>query len=94
MSIPNYLQPESNRKKSIKKEKNVQRQLNSGALWYHKGDLVDSETMYEHKFGKKQIVVTYEMMNKLFTEASNEGKTPVLILEIGDLKVIGMVIKT
>jgi hypothetical protein len=83
--IPNYLNREDGvRKKSIKQEKKIQRQLASGALWTHKGDLIDDECMYEVKGGKKQVVVTEKILKKIFEEAWKEGKKPVLIVEIGD----------
>jgi|GEM_PF-6165256 len=91
MSLPGYLQPETNRHRSIRQEKRVQRQLASGALWQHKGDLIDDLAMYECKIGKKQVTVTYDMLKKIFEEAGKEGKQPVLIIEIGDKQFTGLV---
>ena len=82
--IPKYLQKEDGvKKQSIKQEKKIQRQLASGALWTHKGDLVDNECMYEIKGGKKQVVITEKILKKIYEEAWKEGKKPVLIVEIG-----------
>jgi len=84
MTIPDYLNREDGvRKKSIKQEKKVQRQLNSGALWTHKGDLIDDECMYEVKGGKKQVVISEKILKKVYEEAWKEGKHPVLIVEVG-----------
>jgi hypothetical protein len=92
MSLPSYLEPDGNKKRSDRQEKRVQKQLASGALWYNKGDLIDAEAMYECKIGKKQVTVTYEMLNKLFEEAHKSGKEPILIIEIENRKFIGRVV--
>lgn len=84
--IPKYLQKEDGvKKQSIKQEKKIQRQLASGALWTHKGDLIDDECMYEIKGGKKQVVVSEKILEKIFTEAWKEGKHPILIVELGTI---------
>ncbi len=83
--IPRYLQKTDGvKKQSIKQEKKIQRQLASGALWTHKGDLIDSECMYEVKGGKKQVVITEKILKKIYEEAWKEGKHPILIVEIGN----------
>jgi len=96
MSIPKYLQKETTVKDaSVRQEKNVQRQLASGALWFHKGDLKSEDCLFELKLAVKgkQVTVTKEMLAKIFEEASSTGKLPVLILEIGDYILIGEVNK-
>lgn len=82
--IPGYLSREEGvRKKSIRQEKRIQRQLASGALWTHKGDLIDDECMYEVKGSKKSVTINEKMLKKIYEEAWKEGKKPVLIVEIG-----------
>ncbi len=94
MSLPKYLTDGINvKKESIKQEKKIQRQLASGALWTQKGDLKDEENLYEVKYAVKgkSITVTKEMLAKIFKEAGQIGKNPILILEIGEYIVVGNV---
>ena len=94
MSLPKYLQEGNTIKKdSIKHEKRVTRQLNSGSLWYHKGDLKNEDCLFELKKGKKQVSVTGEMMEKIFKEATSVGKSPILLVEINGFICIGEIIK-
>jgi len=91
MSLPKYLNDKSNKEISIKQEKRVQRQLNSGALAFNKGDLIDGTYMYELKIGKKQVTVTNIMLNKLYEESWKVGKVPILMIEIGNKIFVGEV---
>jgi hypothetical protein len=94
MSLPKYLQDKETVKDiSLKQEKRVQRQLASGALWNNKGDLKSEDCLFELKIGKKQVTITKEILEKIFTEASKDGKQPVLLIEIDEYIFIGEVIK-
>ena len=91
MKISKYLDDKSNKEISIKQEKRVQRQLNSGALAFNKGDLIDGTYMYELKIGKKQVTVSQQMLNKIYEEAWKVGKVPILMIEIGNKIFMGEV---
>ena len=91
MGLPKYLNDKSNKEISIKQEKRVQRQLNSGALAFNKGDLIDGTYMYELKIGKKQVTVTNIMLNKLYEESWKVGIVPILMIEIGNKIFVGEV---
>jgi len=94
MNLPKYLQEGNTIKKdSIKHEKRVTRQLNSGGMWFAKGDLKSDDCLFELKKGKKQVSVTGEMMEKIFKEASYVGKLPILMVEINGFQLIGEIIK-
>ena len=94
MSLPKYLMEDNTIKKdSIKHEKKIQRQLSSGALWFAKGDLKSDNYLFELKKGKKQVVVTKNMLEKIFIEASSIGKLPILLVDIDGFKLIGEVLK-
>jgi len=98
MSLPKYLiEEKSVKKQSLKQEKRVRRQLASGALAFYKGDLVDldSNKMYELKLAAKgkQVIVKRDMLEKIFKEAKQDGKLPVMFIEIGEYILIGEVIK-
>lgn len=82
----------SNRKDSIKNEKGLAEKLNiklvknSGA-GIQKGDLKTNKLMLELKqTSKNSISIKKEWLDKLFKEATTEGKEPVLIIDIQGIK--------
>jgi len=89
--IPKYLQRNVKRQ-GQKAEKRVKRTLNSGALWFDKGDLKTSKYLIEVKHtNKKGFRITDKLLRKLIDEAYSVHKEPLLIIYIGNYKVISRI---
>jgi hypothetical protein len=70
------------KKKGNKFEDKVQKCINSGQLWFQKSDLSMDNFVIECKFtDKKGFKITTSILEKLWNEALNASKEP--ILEIG-----------
>jgi len=93
MPRPKYLDHEDTvRDKSIKREKKAVRTINSGAFFIDKGDIKTEECLIEHKMTeKKSITVNLAVVEKIYSEATMTGKTPVLWYEIGDYIFVGKI---
>lgn len=66
-------------------EKKVQRAINSGALWFDKGDLKTDDLMIECKYtDKKSYRITTETLQKLWNDALEANKMPILVISIKD----------
>ena len=77
----------SNKKKGMKFEKIVERTINSGALWFDKGDLKNDDYVIDCKMtDKKGFRITNVMLEKLWDEALNANKLPKLIIGIENEK--------
>lgn len=75
----------ANKKKGQKFENYVQKSINSGALWFDKGDLKNEDYIIECKFTeKKSYRITAKLLEKLFEEACDANKLPRLVIGIED----------
>ena len=76
------------RKKTNKKfgrdfENKVQKTLNSGALWFDKGDLKTDEYLIECKVtDKKGYRISDKLLKKIWDEALDRNKLPMLVIGI------------
>ena len=66
-------------------EEKVQKCINSGALWFDKGDLKTEDFLIECKVTeKKGYRITTKVLEKLWNEALDRNKLPALIIGIKD----------
>ncbi len=71
------------KKKGNKFEKKVQRTINSGALWFDKGDLRTKDYVIEAKYTeKKGFRITTKLLKKLWEDALEANKLPLLTIGI------------
>lgn len=71
----------SNKQKGLEAEKRVQRCINSGALWFDKGDLKNDEILIDVKqTNKKGFRITKEMLEKIWEEALDSHKFPKMVI--------------
>ena len=81
------------REKWLAKKLGAKLRSNSGATWSQKADIVYGDDLIEMKSTvKNQMVVKREWLDKIRQEAIKEGKNPVLVLDFGDLILIGQVV--
>ena len=74
-----------NKLKGQKFESDVQKTLNSGSLWFSKGDLQTQDYLIECKFTtKKGFRITTKILEKIFNEAFEQNKLPALVIGIQD----------
>ena len=72
-------------------EKRVQKTLNSGSLWFDKGDLKTKNHVIECKYTeKKGFRITIRLLRKLWDEALEANKLPALTIGIKDGKDLWM----
>lgn len=70
-------------------EVKVQKSINSGSLWFSKGDLLTPTRLIECKYtSKKGYRITSKILEKLWEEALDSNKLPVLIIGIENDKEI------
>ena len=66
-------------------EKKVQKTINSGQLWNDKGDLKTKDYLIECKVTeKKGYRVTLKLLQKIWKEALEANKLPMLIIGLKD----------
>jgi Holliday junction resolvase len=71
------------RKKSNKHEKVCQRTINSGGMWFQKGDIRYCDYVIECKItDKKGFNVTLTILEKLWKEALEAQKEPIIEIAI------------
>jgi len=71
--------------KGRKFEEKIQKCINSGALWFDKGDLKTEDYIIEIKFTeKKSFSITKKILQKIWNEALESNKLPKLIVGIKD----------
>ncbi len=71
--------------KGNKFEKKVQRAINSGSLWFDKGDLSTKEYLIDcKKTDKLSYRITAETLQKIWNEALESNKLPALVIGIQD----------
>ena len=91
--IPKYLQ-QNVKRQGQKAEKKAKRTLNSGALWFDKGDLKTNKYLIEVKHtNKKSFRITDKLLSKLINEAYSIHKEPLLIIYINKYKVTAKIEK-
>ena len=79
------------KKKGNKFEKKVQRTINSGALWFQKGDLQTKDYVIEAKYTeKKGYRISTKLLKKLWEDALDANKLPLLTIGIKDGDVLWM----
>lgn len=71
--------------KGRKFEEKIQKCINSGALWFDKGDLKTEDFLIEIKHThKKSFSITKKILQKIWNEALEYNKLPKLIVGIND----------
>lgn len=101
MSKPKWLDKEPNpRKFSQGREKKIAKRLgakltaNSGAAWSAKGDMKTDDALIEVKSTRGFTMVIHRFwLDKIRQEAIKSNKEPVVILDFGDIQLIGRVEK-
>jgi len=80
--------PKNQQKNKIKGQKFedlVQKTLNSGSLWFDKGDLRTQDYLIECKYtDKKGFRISNKILKKLWDEALERNKLPALVIGITD----------
>lgn len=95
MTIPRYLNPESPQKQGRKQEKKAVQNINSGTVWFDKGDLKVNETDENYLVDVKKVVLqksytlTLEDVKKIHKQAGI--KTPVILIYMGNYVIKGIV---
>jgi hypothetical protein len=81
------MKKKSNKAKGTDFENKVKNTLNSGALWFDKGDLKTKDHVIECKFTEKSgYRITIKLLDKLWKDALEANKLPALIIGIKDNK--------
>jgi len=71
--------------KGRKFEEKVRKTINSGQLWFDKGDLKSKDYVIECKFTEKTgYRITKKLLKKLWEEALEANKMPALVIGIQD----------
>jgi len=61
--------------------KNIEKTVNSGAFWFSKGDIQNPDYVIEIKgTDNKSFIITTKIVNKIWEEALDSNKLPVLII--------------
>ena len=81
----------SSKKLGQKFEERVQKTINSGALWFDKGDLKTADYVIETKYTeKKGYRITTKLLKKLWKDSLEANKLPLLTIGIKDEEGIWM----
>ena len=99
MSKPGWLdKEEGSRKFSQRRERGLAKKFgakltpNSGARWHSKGDMTTAEELVEVKStAKPSMVLHKQWFVKVREEAIKAGKSPVFIVDFGDIILVGRV---
>ena len=76
---------QQNKVKGQKFESLVQKTINSGQLWFSKGDLQTDDYLIECKMtDQKGYRITTKLLKKLWDEALTANKLPALVIGITD----------
>lgn len=71
------------KEKGKKFENKIQKTINSGAMWFDKGDLKTDEYVIEAKYTeKKGFRISTKILNKLWNDALEANKFPLLTIGI------------
>ena len=72
-----------NKKKGKKFEEKVQKCINSGSMWFDKGDLKTEDYLIECKFTeKKGFRISTKILEKIWNESLERNKLPALVIGI------------
>jgi hypothetical protein len=99
MAIPNYMKPESPKRKSIKQEKRIAKKgfvtPSSGSYWPFKGDVaMENNYLVEAKrTDAKSMSVKEEWLKKIYNDAVTINKEPGIELEFEGYYIQGVVFK-
>jgi hypothetical protein len=98
MAMPEYMKPESPKRKSIKQEKRLAkkgfRTPKSGSFWAFQGDVIQDDYMIEAKrTDSKSMSVKEEWLDKVYNDAVMVGKEAGVELEFPGYYIQGVVIK-
>ena len=75
----------SNKEKGQDFENKCQKTINSGALWFNKGDLKTEDYVIDCKYtDKKGFRISTKILEKIWNEALDANKLPMLIIGIKD----------
>jgi hypothetical protein len=95
--IPKYLREKTKQEIGREGEKKTIKQMSrmaSGALWFAKADICIDNMLGEVKTTEKtQFILKEKILEKIFLEATNEGKIPYLIINFKGFSLIGQVIR-
>lgn len=99
MSKPKWLDKEETpRKFSQRRERKLGKKFgarttaNSGARWHSKGDLDDGAHLIEVKSTKSATMTVHlAWLEKIRDEAIKAGKTPAVVLDFGNIQLVGIV---
>lgn len=81
------MRKKSNKQKGSDFEKKVVQSINSGAIWFQKGDLRTDDYVIEVKYtDKKGYRVSTKILEKIWNEALEANKLPLMIVGIKDEK--------
>jgi hypothetical protein len=73
------------KKKGGQFEEKVKKCINSGSLWFDKGDLKTEDYLIECKYTeKKGFRITTKILKKLWEESLDRNKLPALVVGIKD----------
>lgn len=91
---------ESYRTKSDKRVKKIAKRTggkvvsNSGATWFEKGDISYGASLLEHKMTEKDsFKLNKAVLYKTRKEAIKAGKKPFVMIDFGDIFLVGQVFK-
>lgn len=85
--VENKERKKMKKNKGSKFEERVQKCLNSGALWFDKGDLKTDDYLIECKYTeKKGFRISDKILEKLWNEALERNKLPALVIRIKGVK--------
>lgn len=77
------MKKKSNKQKGSDFEKKVVQSINSGSIWFQKGDMRTEDYVIECKYtDKKGFRLTTAILKKIWTEALEANKLPLMIVGI------------
>lgn len=101
--IPKYLNTKSPQHRGRKWEKHLIQTINSGAIWFDKGNGTESSTHVKigetkhlieiKRPSRKSYVLTYQTLEKGLNDASDMNKEPLIIICIKDLMLVGTIVR-
>jgi hypothetical protein len=89
--LPDYLNDKTPQKKGRDQEDKARKNINSGAVWFDKGDLSTKDYLIDVKRCKKSHTISVKAIKKLFPEAVQQGKDLAFLIYIGDYTVQAVV---
>jgi hypothetical protein len=78
-------QPKNNKQRGQWAEEEVRKCLNSGGLWFNKGDLDSKDYKIEVKFTDKSgFRITPKILEKIWNDSLTANKLPAIVIVIRD----------